>query len=71
MSETDAHLNAIMRKTNFKEFISVKITNIHQRTLRSADSDSSDDEENEQVENEEVVVHEVPRSVSPAVSVVQ
>lgn len=71
MSETDAHLNEIMRKTNFKEFISVKITNIHQRTLRSADSDSSDDQEEAEVENEEVVVHEIPRSVSPAVSIGQ
>lgn len=42
VSEVDSHLNGIMRKTNFGEFISVKMTNIHQRPLCSADSDDSD-----------------------------
>lgn len=75
VSEVDGYLNEIMKKNNFKEFISVKITNIHQRPLHSADSDDSDEEKD--VENEEVVTSNSvdagneTRSVSPAVSVGQ
>ena len=58
VSDIDQHLNGIMRKPNFKEFLSVKMINIHQRPLRSADSDDSDDsgEETEEVEEDEGAV---------------
>lgn len=66
VSEVDTHLNEIMKKSHFGEFISVKLTNIHERPLQSAgDTDSSDDEEEAEVGNE------VPRSVSPVVDVGQ
>lgn len=42
VSEIDCHLNDIMRKSNFHSFISVKMTNIHERPLCSADDTDSD-----------------------------
>lgn len=57
VSDIDQYLNGIMRKSNFRKFLSVKMIDIHQRPLRSADSDDSDDsgEETEEVEEEESV----------------
>lgn len=42
ISDIDLHLNEISRKVNFKEFVSVKMINIHHNEIHSVDSDSSD-----------------------------
>lgn len=52
VSEIDVYLNDIMRKSNFGELISVKLTNIHVRPLRSADDTDDSDEEEDEVEEE-------------------
>ncbi|CAM9381387.1 unnamed protein product, partial [Ectocarpus sp. 12 AP-2014] len=43
LSDIDLYLNRIMRKPNFSSFISVRMIDIHDRPLQSADSDDSDD----------------------------
>lgn len=50
VSEVDTHLNDIMRKANFSELVSVKLTNIHQRPLQGADDTDSDSEVDEREE---------------------
>ena len=54
ISDIDLYLNRIMRKPNFSSFISVRMIDIHDRPLQSADSNDSDDsgEETEEVEAE-------------------
>lgn len=42
ISEIDVHLNEIVRRTNFGSFISVKMMNIHQRPVQSANSSDAD-----------------------------
>lgn len=45
ISEMDSYLNDVSRKTNFKEFVSVKMTNIHHNEIHGIESDTSDYEE--------------------------
>ena len=55
ISDVDLYLNKIMQKANFSAFLSVKMFDIHQRPLRSADSDDSDDSGEDTVEEGESV----------------
>lgn len=59
VSGVDAHLNEIIRKANFSEFVCVNLTNIHQRHLRGIDDYDSEDEEQEYEEVFEEVFEEV------------
>lgn len=64
ISEVDGYLNEIMRKTHFKEFISVKMIDVHSRPVHGVDDSDSDEEESvgEEVSSVESSVQVPPSS---------